>query len=203
MNKQNNCDVLIIGSGAAGLTLALHLAKNADVVILSKGALNEGSTYYAQGGIAAVFDENDSIQAHVSDTIIAGAGLCDKNAVQYTAENAKDCLEWLIAQGVDFDKEENTQGKEKYHLTREGGHSHRRILHAADATGKAIQTTLVQRVKQHSRIRVFERYNAIDLICEESDKDKDKKQCIGAYIWNRNTEKVESIYAQKTILATG
>jgi len=203
MNQQNNCDVLIIGSGAAGLTLALHLAKNADVVILSKGALNEGSTYYAQGGIAAVFDENDSIQAHVSDTIIAGAGLCDKNAVQYTAENAKDCLEWLIAQGVDFDKEENTQGKEKYHLTREGGHSHRRILHAADATGKAIQTTLVQRVKQHSRIRVFERYNAIDLICEESDKDKDKKQCIGAYIWNRNTEKVESIYAQKTILATG
>ena len=201
MNQQNNCDVLIIGSGAAGLTLALHLAKNADVVILSKGALNEGSTYYAQGGIAAVFDENDSIQAHVSDTIIAGAGLCDKNAVQYTAENAKDCLEWLIAQGVDFDKEENTQGKEKYHLTREGGHSHRRILHAADATGKAIQTTLVQRVKQHSRIRVFERYNAIDLICEENDKDK--KQCIGAYIWNRNTEKVESIYAQKTILATG
>ena len=205
MNKQNNCDVLIIGSGAAGLTLALHLATNADVVILSKGPLNEGSTYYAQGGIAAVFDENDSIQAHASDTIIAGAGLCDENAVQYTAENAKTCLDWLIDQGVDFDKEENTQGKPKYHLTREGGHSHRRILHAADATGKVIQTTLVQRVKQHSRIRVFERYNAIDLICEQTSKNASskKKQCIGAYIWNRNSEKVESIYAQKTILATG
>lgn len=218
MNQQNNCDVLIIGSGAAGLTLALHLAKNADVVILSKGPLNEGSTYYAQGGIAAVFDENDSIQSHVSDTIIAGAGLCDESAVQYTAENAKACLNWLIDQGVAFDKEENQQGEQKYHLTREGGHSHRRILHAADATGKVIQTTLAQRVKQHSRIRVFERYNAIDLICEKNTKNTKKngkdnsdgnsegnseKQCIGAYIWNRNTEKVESIYAQKTILATG
>lgn len=204
MNQQNNCDVLIIGSGAAGLTLALHLAKNADVVILSKGSLNEGSTYYAQGGIAAVFDENDSVQAHVSDTIIAGAGLCDESAVQYTAENAKACLDWLIDQGVDFDKEDNAQGEQKYHLTREGGHSHRRILHAADATGKAIQTTLAQRVKQHTRIRVFERYNAIDLICEKSTENSNKQQqCIGAYILNRNSERVESIYAQKTILATG
>ncbi|MGL1959258.1 MAG: L-aspartate oxidase [Colwellia sp.] len=206
MNKQNNCDVLIIGSGAAGLTLALHLAKSADVVILSKGPLNEGSTLYAQGGVAAVFDENDSIDAHVEDTLIAGAGLCNKDAVQYTAENAKACLEWLIEQGVDFDQEKNSAGEYRYHLTREGGHSHRRILHAADATGNAIQTTLSDRVKQHSRIRIFERYNAIDLICEANNSGDDstkKKQCIGAYIWNRNTEKVEIISAQKTILATG
>jgi len=203
MNRQNNCDVLIIGSGAAGLTLALHLAKNADVVILSKGPLNEGSTLYAQGGVAAVFDENDSIDAHVADTMIAGAGLCNKQAVQYTAQNAKACLEWLIAQGVEFDKEESVNGEEKYHLTREGGHSHRRILHVADATGKMIQTTLSQRVKQHSRIRIFERYNAIDLICQNDTNDKTKQQCVGAYLWNRNTEKVESIHAQKTILATG
>ncbi|MDP7592527.1 MAG: L-aspartate oxidase [Litorilituus sp.] len=203
MNHQNNCDVLIIGSGAAGLTLALHLAKNADVVILSKGPVNEGSTFYAQGGIAAVFDENDSIEAHVKDTLIAGAGLCDESAVQYTAENAKSCLNWLIDQGVAFDEEESSQGKVKYHLTREGGHSHRRILHAADATGKVIQTTLAQRVKEHSRIRVFERYNAIDLICQTDTVSSQSKQCIGAYIWNRNSEKVESIYAQKTILATG
>jgi L-aspartate oxidase len=202
MNKQHNCDVLIIGSGAAGLTLALHLAKDADVVILSKALVNEGSTFYAQGGIAAVFDENDSIDSHVSDTLIAGAGLCDKDIVQYTADNAKTCLEWLIDQGVIFDKEENSTGETKYHLTREGGHSHRRILHSADATGKAIQTTLVDQVKNNSRIRIFERYNAIDLVCSNILGEK-KKQCLGAYIWNRNSEKVESIFAKKTILATG
>jgi len=203
MTQQNNCDVLIIGSGAAGLTLALHLAKNADVVILSKGPLNEGSTFYAQGGIAAVFDENDSVAAHVEDTLIAGAGLCDEDTVRFTTQNAKSCLEWLIAQGVAFDKDPSTKGEDRYHLTREGGHSHRRILHAADATGQAIQTTLADRVKQHSRIRIFERFNAIDLICQPSTTGHSTKQCIGAYIWNRNTEKVESIYAQKTILATG
>ncbi len=203
MTKQNNCDVLIIGSGAAGLTLALHLAKNADVVILSKGPLNEGSTFYAQGGIAAVFDENDSVAAHIDDTLVAGAGLCDEATVRFTTENAKSCLEWLIDQGVAFDKEQGQEGEAKYHLTREGGHSHRRILHAADATGQAIQTTLADRVKQHSRIRIFERYNAIDLISKASTTQSHDKQCIGAYIWNRNTEKVESIYAQKTILATG
>ncbi|GAA5142335.1 L-aspartate oxidase [Thalassotalea piscium] len=199
MNQQHNCDVLIIGSGAAGLSLALHLAKNADVIVLSKGVVNEGSTMYAQGGIAAVFDENDSISSHVNDTIVAGAGLCDESVVEYTASNAKECLQWLIEQGVNFDQEQNIQGETQYHLTREGGHSHRRILHSADATGFAIQTTLVERVKEHNRIRIFERYNAIDLI----RKDTGNKACIGAYIWNRNTEKVESIFAHKTILATG
>ncbi len=210
MTQQHNCDVLIIGSGAAGLTLALHLAKTADVVMLSKGPLNEGSTFYAQGGIAAVFDENDSIEAHVQDTLVAGAGLCDKKTAEYTAENAKSSLEWLIAQGVVFDKEESSSGVSRYHLTREGGHSHRRILHSADATGQAIQTTLATRVKQHSRIRIFERYNAIDLICLSDQEQVNQNphaqassKCVGAYIWNRNTEKVESIYAQKTILATG
>lgn len=203
MTQQNNCDVLIVGSGAAGLTLALHLAKDADVVILSKGPLNEGATYYAQGGVAAVFDESDCISSHVKDTLIAGAGLCDEETVQFTTKNAKASLEWLIQQGVEFDKENSESGKTGYHLTREGGHSHRRILHAADATGKAIQTTLSEQVKKHSRIRIFERYNAVDLICQPSANDSDKKQCIGAYIWNRNTEKVESIYAQKVILATG
>ena len=128
--------------------------------------------------------------------------LCDKSTVSYTAENARSCLEWLIEQGVAFDREKDAKGEGKYHLTREGGHSHRRILHAADATGQAIQTTLAEQVKQHSRIRIFERFNAIDLICN-SPNEQNKKYCIGAYIWNRNIEKVESIYAQKTILATG
>lgn len=204
MNKQHNCDVLIIGSGAAGLTLALHLAKNADVVVLSKAQVNAGSTFYAQGGIAAVFDENDSVSAHVNDTLIAGAGLCEEEIVQYTAENARTCLEWLIEQGVAFDQEKDEQGELRYHLTREGGHSHRRILHSADATGQAIQTTLVEQVKNHSRIRIFERYNAVDLVCEpDSATNNQEKRCIGAYIWNRNSERVERIFAKKTILATG
>jgi len=202
MNQQYNCDVLIIGSGAAGLTLALHLAQESNVIILSKGLMNEGSTFYAQGGVAAVFDENDSIDSHVSDTLIAGAGLCDEEAVRYTAENAKACLEWLISQGVDFDQDNNVAGDSSYHLTREGGHSHRRILHAADATGQAIQTTLIKRVKQHKRITLLERFNAIDLICQQIQNSAEKL-CIGAYIWNRDSEQVESIQAKKTILATG
>ena len=200
MNKQHNCDVLIIGSGASGLSLALHLSQHADVVVLSKAKANSGSTYYAQGGVAAVFDENDSIDSHVSDTLIAGAGLCDEDIVRFTAENGKNCMEWLINKGVDFDKEKSENGEEKYHLTREGGHSHRRILHSADATGKTIQTTLVEQVKQNSRIRLFERYNAIDLICKN---ENGQGECNGAYIWNRNSEKVETLFAQKVILATG
>ncbi|QDP02019.1 L-aspartate oxidase [Thalassotalea sp. PS06] len=203
MNQQHNCDVLIIGSGAAGLTLALNLAQLADVIILSKGPIHEGSTYYAQGGIAAVFDENDTIEAHVQDTLVAGGGICDEDMVRFTAEQAKASMQWLIDQGVEFDQRQSASGNTEYHLTREGGHSHRRILHAADATGHAVQTTLVDKARQHSRIRIFERCNAIDLITKSNKNDKASRQCIGAYVWNRNIEKVEAIHAKKVILATG
>jgi len=159
-----SCDVLIIGSGAAGLSLALQKAKTADVIVLSKGPLQEGSTYYAQGGIAAVFDESDSIESHVDDTLIAGAGICDRAVVEFTASQAKESLQWLIELGVAFDQETANDGSAKYHLNREGGHSHRRILHAADATGKAVQTTLVLQALAHPRIQGLENYNAVDLI---------------------------------------
>lgn len=199
------CDVLIIGSGAAGLTLALHLADHAKVLVLSKGPLTEGSTYYAQGGIAAVFDENDSIESHIQDTLIAGAGLCDPDAVAFTTQNAKKSLQWLIDLGVGFDRVDSADGESKFHLNQEGGHSHRRILHAADATGRAVQTTLVQQVKEHANIRVLERYNAVDLItAKHTAKGKQVKQRVyGAYIWNRAAERVETVAARFVALATG
>ncbi len=200
--KEHGCDVLIIGSGAAGLSLALQLADSQNVIVLSKGPLREGSTLYAQGGIAAVFDENDSIASHVNDTLIAGAGLCEDAAVQFTAENAKTAMEWLIEQGVPFDQYRDDDGVLKYHLTREGGHSHRRILHAADATGRAVQITLVDRVKQHPNIRLLENYNAVDLITAEK-LGLSGKHCYGAYVWNRQSEQVEVIAARFVALATG
>ncbi|WP_333608171.1 L-aspartate oxidase [Arsukibacterium sp.] len=201
-SKEYLCDVLIIGSGAAGLSLALQLAAQAKVLVLSKGPLREGSTLYAQGGIAAVFDENDSIASHVNDTLVAGAGLCDEAAVQFTTEHAKAAMEWLIAQGVPFDQYQDTDGSLKYHLTREGGHSHRRILHAADATGQAVQITLVDQVKRHPNIQLLENYNAIDLI-NGRKLGLDPKRCYGAYVWNKTASRVESIRARCMALATG
>ncbi|MFA0034701.1 L-aspartate oxidase [Vibrio sp. 10N.261.49.A12] len=202
-NREHQCDVLVVGSGAAGLSLALRVAEHAKVIVLSKGPRSEGSTYYAQGGIAAVFDESDSIESHVEDTQIAGAGLCEEDTVQFIAENAKECVQWLIDGGVPFDKDENsTEGQPKYHLTREGGHSHRRILHAADATGMAMQTSLQDNVNNHPNIEIFERHNALDLIMEDKiGGSKDK--VIGAYIWNRNQEHVETVRAKFVVLATG
>ncbi|MFA3790703.1 L-aspartate oxidase [Aliiglaciecola sp. SL4] len=196
---EHRCDVLIIGSGAAGLSLALKLAEKYNVIVLSKSALSEGSTRYAQGGIAAVFDEQDSIESHVKDTLEAGAGLCEEQAVRFTANQAKSCMEWLINYGVPFDQEKDEQGNSRYHLTREGGHSHRRILHAADATGFAVQTSLQEAVMQHPNIHLFERYNAIDLVRHEDAPN----QCLGAYVWNRKKEQVELIRSRFTALATG
>ncbi|MCG7641813.1 MAG: L-aspartate oxidase [Pseudomonadota bacterium] len=196
---EHRCDVLIIGSGAAGLSLALKLADHCQVIVLSKSDRNEGSTRYAQGGIAAVFDEQDSIDAHVKDTLTAGAGLCEEPAVRFTAERAKASLEWLISYGVPFDTEKSESGEERFHLTREGGHSHRRILHAADATGEALQITLNDAVSTHPNIHIFERYNAIDLIPSKEEKNS----VVGAYVWNRQQEHVEVIRAPFVALATG
>ncbi len=196
-------DVLIIGSGAAGLSLALQLADHCHVTVLSKGPLNEGSTFYAQGGIAAVFDEADSIASHVDDTLIAGAGLCDKEAVEFIASNARHCVQWLIDQGVLFDTETNTSSEERYHLTREGGHSHRRILHAADATGKEVETTLVGKARAHANICVKERYNAVDLITSSKLGLPGTQRVVGAYVWNRDKEHVETLRAKAVVLATG
>ncbi|MCG8710810.1 L-aspartate oxidase [Brenneria sp. 4F2] len=198
-----SCDVLIIGSGAAGLSLALRLASHANVTVLSKGPLNEGSTFYAQGGIAAVFDETDSVESHIEDTLIAGDGLCEHDAVAFIASNAKNCVQWLIEQGVLFDTETSNSGEARYHLTREGGHSHRRILHAADATGKEVENTLVQKARLHPNIRIMERCNAVDLITSDKLSLPGERRVVGAYIWNREQEVVESCRAKTVVLATG
>lgn len=197
------CDVLIIGSGAAGLSLALRLAEHQKVIVLSKGPMSEGSTYYAQGGIAAVFDETDSIASHVEDTLIAGAGIVDRHAAEYVASNARHCVQWLIDQGVLFDTHIQPNGDEAYHLTREGGHSHRRILHAADATGKEVETTLVGKAINHPNIQVLERSNAVDLILSDKIGLPGQRRVVGAWIWNRNKETVETCQAKAVVLATG
>jgi L-aspartate oxidase len=200
---EHTCDVLIIGSGAAGLSLALRLAEHHDVLVLSKGPVSEGSTFYAQGGIAAVFDETDSIAAHVEDTLIAGAGIVDRHAAEFVASNARHCVQWLIDQGVLFDTHMQPNGVEGYHLTREGGHSHRRILHSADATGKAVETTLVSQALNHPNIRVLERSNAVDLILSDRIGLPGTRRVVGAWIWDRNKEVVETCRAKAVVLATG
>ncbi|WP_312743157.1 L-aspartate oxidase [Cedecea neteri] len=202
-NSDLVCDVLIVGSGAAGLSLALRLAQTSKVIVLSKGPVNEGSTFYAQGGIAAVFDETDSIASHIDDTLIAGAGICDRDAVEFVASNAKHCVQWLIDQGVMFDTHTLANGEESYHLTREGGHSHRRILHSADATGKEVETTLVGKALNHPNIRVIERSNAVDLIISDKIGLPGTRRVVGAWVWNRNLEKVETCRAKSVVLATG
>ncbi|EFH7426891.1 L-aspartate oxidase [Escherichia coli] len=200
---EHSCDVLIIGSGAAGLSLALRLADQHKVIVLSKGPVTEGSTFYAQGGIAAVFDETDSIDSHVEDTLIAGAGICDRHAVEFVASNARSCVQWLIDQGVLFDTHVQPNGEESYHLTREGGHSHRRILHAADATGREVQSTLVSKAQNHPNIRVLERSNAVDLIVSDKIGLPGTRRVVGAWVWNRNKETVETCHAKAVVLATG
>ena len=203
-------DVLIIGSGLAGLTLALRSAADKKVCIVSKRSINDAASDWAQGGISAVLSDDDSIDNHVRDTLTAGGGLCDTAVTRMVAENAKASIEWLIAQGVGFTREADNSA---YHLTREGGHSHRRIIHAADATGHAVQTTLSEKVKHHPNITVMENHIAVDLITiGKINKRKivrpgtelnDKNTCLGAYVLDKSTGKVITIAAQNTVLATG
>lgn len=200
--EHHTCDVLIIGAGAAGLSLALKIATHSQVRVLSKGILSEGSTYYAQGGVAAVFSDDDSIDSHLQDTLVAGAGLCDEDAVRFTVTHAKESMQWLIDTGVNFDTEMDAQEQTQYHLTREGGHSHRRILHVADATGREIEESLLDAVKKHPNITLMEGYNAIDLITTQK-LNLPSNRILGAYVWNRTAEHVEVIKAHFVTLATG
>ena len=199
MKQTHLYDVLIIGSGAAGLTSALQLDKSLNIALISKSSLQGGASWLAQGGIAAVFDENDSADAHVKDTLIAGAGLCHEDAVRFVVENGPEAVNWLIQQGVTFTRENN---QESYHLTQEGGHSHRRILHTADATGKEVTGTLVEQVIAAPNIDIFEHHCAVDLVTQ-ADKNSRKIRCTGAYLLDIQTSVISLFQAKRVILASG
>ena len=183
-------DTLIIGSGLAGLSLALKLADQRRVAVITKKSLLEGASVWAQGGIAAVLSQEDSLAEHVQDTLTAGAGLCDPGTAHYVVEHAKPAIDWLIAQGVPFTRDTDTDSG--YHLTREGGHSHRRIIHAADATGHAVQETLASKVLAHPNITVLDHHIAIDLVTG-SKLGHPHNRCYGAYALNTVTDEVVTI----------
>jgi L-aspartate oxidase len=190
-DKQNQFDVLIIGTGSAGLMSALQLSTNLSIALIAKDKVLEGSSFYAQGGISAVLDKYDNFDAHIADTLTTACGLGDEKAVSFMVKNAPDAIKSLENSGVHF-----TKKQDKYHLTTEGGHTHRRVAHVADKTGKSIQINLLENVKQRDNIKIFEGYIAIDLLI-------DNGQCFGAYILNKATYAVENFVANKTILATG
>jgi L-aspartate oxidase len=201
-------DVLIIGSGAAGLTLALSLPETMSIAVLSKEKLTEGSTYYAQGGISAVLDESDSFESHIADTLDSGAGLCDEEVVRFVVEKGPEAIDWLIKAGVPFTREDthndnSIDGNSNLHLTREGGHSNRRVAHAADASGRAIETTLISAVKARKNIELFEHHIAIDLITSRKLQQQRDNRCVGAYVLDIKSEKVSTFQAKFTVIATG
>ena len=215
-NSQNitkKAEILVIGSGAAGLTLALRSADFAQVTVLSKGILSEGATFYAQGGIAAVLDEADSIESHVEDTLTAGVDLCHRNIVEYMVSRSAEAVSWLIEQGVPFttkpqksekksDRDIGAAELSSLHLSQEGGHSHRRIIHATDATGKAVFETLQKRAVAHPNITLLEGCTAVDLVTQSSE-NASQPVCVGVYVLNQETSQVETISAKFVVLATG
>jgi L-aspartate oxidase len=198
-------DVIIIGSGLAGMSLALHLAQERRVALVTTRELLDGASSWAQGGIAGVLGSDDSIADHVQDTLVAGAGLCSRDATEYVVSNSKAAIEWLIQTGVPFSRDE--EDPSQFHLTREGGHSHRRIIHADDATGAAVQQTLVGRIRNHPHIEVMEHHIAVDLITGKKLKlhkpGVPDNRCYGAYVLDKTTSEVKTLGALNTVLASG
>jgi len=190
-------DVLVIGSGLAGNSLALRLADTHRVAVVTKRLIDDSATNWAQGGIAAVLDDTDSIESHIQDTFTAGAGLCDEAATRFVVENGRMAIDWLIDMGVPFTRDDSG-----YHLTREGGHSARRVIHVADATGAAVQRTLSEKVRNHPNITVLERHIVVDLITG-SKLGRKTDRCWGAYVLDIDNDRVLTIGATNTVIASG
>lgn len=190
-------DVLVVGSGLAGLSAALMLAPHRKVAVITKRSIGDGSSSWAQGGIAAVWDKNDSFASHIQDTLVAGAGLCDLQATRFVVENAPKVVDWLRTLGVPFSQESG-----ELHLTREGGHSARRIVHVTDATGAAVQTTLINKVRQTPNISLFENHTLVDLITSDRLGGAERR-CVGLYALDSDTGQVLTFSGAQTILATG
>ncbi|NNM81141.1 MAG: L-aspartate oxidase [Burkholderiales bacterium] len=193
-------DTIIVGSGLAGLSLALHLAASRKVGVITKKSLITGASYLAQGGIAAVLSEDDSIDSHVRDTLVAGAGPCNEEVVRSVVNAGKDAIQWLIDMQVPFTTD--PLDANHFHLTREGGHSFRRIIHAADTTGRAVQQTLIDLIHRNPNITVFENHMAIDLITGAKLGLQDNR-CLGLYALDTVENRVKSIAADNVVLATG
>ncbi|ROZ72124.1 L-aspartate oxidase [Ramlibacter sp. WS9] len=197
MATSQDFDVLIVGSGLAGLSAALHLAPTHRVAILTKRSMSDGSSGWAQGGIAAVLGAGDTFDSHVDDTLVAGAGLSEPAATRFVVEHAPESIEWLRKLGVPFSQEDG-----HLHLTREGGHSARRIVHVTDATGAAVQRTLIEEVRRTPNITLLEHHTLVDLITG-TKFGIDHDHCLGLYALDESTDEVLTFRAPHTILATG
>ncbi|GIX40523.1 MAG: L-aspartate oxidase [Leptospiraceae bacterium] len=204
MQEEYYCDFLVIGSGIAGLYTAYHLSELGSVILITKSNLIEANTSYAQGGIASVLDQHDSFESHIQDTLKAGAGLCDEEAVKILVTEGPKHIKKLIELGAKFE----TTPEGNLDLHREGGHSYNRIVHAGDLTGKEVEEVLIHAVKNKKNVQILEYHVAVELITqfhldERGDPILKEPVCYGAYVYSRKTWEIFKIIANATILATG